>query len=241
MSNKQRIGVKLREVQKVINKAEETFTIIRNQQNKNAIKNKSFDFDFYKGKLTKQYKASKSLQAKLLKMSSNSKALGLNNSERLKLLNIIKKNYYLQKRLIKFIRSGAIPIKLSPLHKIDEQSNVITLSNEFKIKEWFLDEVDDNKEPIVLGDSLRVAELAVHELIEESDTELTDDSAEDDLTEIEGITPQLERVMKDRGINSFKKLAELSDDAVRKMDKRILFRGKFKRYQWVESAQKKLS
>ncbi len=241
MTNKQKIGIKLREVQKVINQAEETFTIIRNQQNKSSRKYKTFDFEFYKGKLTKQYKASKSLQGKLLKMSSNSKALGINQSERLKLLNIIKKNYYLQKRLIKFIRSGAISIKLAPKHKVNEQSNVITLSNELKIKEWFLDEVDDNKEVIVLEGNLRVAELAVHELVEESNTELTVDSTEDDLTEIEGITPQLERVMKDRGIDSFKKLAELSEDVVRKMDKRILFRGKFKRYQWVERAQKKLS
>ena len=72
----------------------------------------------------------------------------------------------------------------------------------------------------------------------------TDDSAQsgDDLKQISGIGPGLEKKLKAGGITTIKQIAELSDADVADLEERIIrFSGRIKREQWVEQARKLVS
>jgi len=228
--NGRKLDNKLHDLQKSIAKAEKTLSLIKKRGKKGTHKH----IDSYKASLKKQYKSSKNLQKKLFEMSVNSFALGISKNQRVQLLDIMNKNDHLQKRLNKFIRSSEGPVKLSSNEVVHEKIGVTPLPNELEVREWLLEETS---EVTLLGDNFRVPEVVEPT---ESLLENTDAGSHDVLTEIKGITPQLEKILIERGINTFKKIANLSDRDVRKMDKKILFRGKFKRYDWVNQAKLKI-
>jgi predicted flap endonuclease-1-like 5' DNA nuclease len=63
--------------------------------------------------------------------------------------------------------------------------------------------------------------------------------AEDDLKQISGIGPGLEKKLKEGGISSLKQLAELSDADIAHLEDNIIrFSGRIKREKWVEQAKK---
>jgi len=64
----------------------------------------------------------------------------------------------------------------------------------------------------------------------------------DDLKQISGIGPGLEKKLKAGGVTTLKQLAELSDADVADLEERIIrFSGRIKREQWVEQARKLVS
>jgi predicted flap endonuclease-1-like 5' DNA nuclease len=67
-------------------------------------------------------------------------------------------------------------------------------------------------------------------------------ASEDDLKKISGIGPGLERKLKDAGIATLKDIAELSDEAIARLEDQVIrFSGRIKREQWVEQAKALIS
>lgn len=65
---------------------------------------------------------------------------------------------------------------------------------------------------------------------------------DDDLKQISGIGPGLEKKLKDSGISTLRQLAELSDEDIANLEAKIIrFSGRIKREQWVEQARKLVS
>lgn len=63
--------------------------------------------------------------------------------------------------------------------------------------------------------------------------------AEDDLKQISGIGPGLEKRLKEGGISTLRQLAELSDQDIAQLEDNIIrFSGRIKREKWVEQARK---
>ena len=63
-------------------------------------------------------------------------------------------------------------------------------------------------------------------------------AAPDDLKEISGVGPKLERMLHRLGIRTFRQLAELSDAEVETLDSQLAeFRGRIRREAWVEQAK----
>ena len=62
-------------------------------------------------------------------------------------------------------------------------------------------------------------------------------SHRDDLKEINGIGPVLEKTLNDFGIQSWEQLAELRADEVDKIDQAIAFPGRIEREEWIEQAK----
>jgi predicted flap endonuclease-1-like 5' DNA nuclease len=63
--------------------------------------------------------------------------------------------------------------------------------------------------------------------------------AEDDLKQISGIGPGLEKKLKEGGISTLRQLAELSDKDIAHLEDNIIrFSGRIKREKWVEQARK---
>jgi predicted flap endonuclease-1-like 5' DNA nuclease len=66
--------------------------------------------------------------------------------------------------------------------------------------------------------------------------------AEEDLKQISGIGPGLEKKLKDGGISTLRQLAELSDQDIAHLEENIIrFSGRVKRDGWVEQARKLIS
>ena len=64
----------------------------------------------------------------------------------------------------------------------------------------------------------------------------------DDLKQISGIGPSLEKKLNAAGITTFKQMAELTDADVADLEEKIIrFSGRIKREQWVEQAKKLVS
>lgn len=64
-------------------------------------------------------------------------------------------------------------------------------------------------------------------------------SAEDDLKQIGGIGPALEKKLKAGGITTFKQIAELTADDIERLEEEIIrFSGRIKRDKWVAQAKK---
>ncbi|MGB5650259.1 MAG: helix-hairpin-helix domain-containing protein, partial [Sedimenticolaceae bacterium] len=63
--------------------------------------------------------------------------------------------------------------------------------------------------------------------------------AEEDLKQISGIGPGLEKKLKEGGISTLRQLAELSDQDIAHLEENIIrFSGRVKREKWVEQARK---
>ena len=64
----------------------------------------------------------------------------------------------------------------------------------------------------------------------------------DDLKQISGIGPGLEKKLNDFGISSLEQLAQLSDDDIKRVEEEVIrFSGRIKRDKWVEQAKKLVS
>lgn len=240
-TNPQTTAIKLHELEKKLDLVKTAFAKILRKQKQSLKKSNSFNVSKYYENLSVQHEALLGLQEVLLKMSADQEKADLNDAERYKMLSLIKKNYFLQKNL------GAFLIKNKPSgseSKVDiattTESHIILLGEDLKVKELFLDE--NISAPIKLSKEYRVIEQLMDE-IEQSkvDGQLEDKGkikrTENDLSQIKGLTEQLKNVLSASGIDSLEKLAALSPAEVSKMDKRILFRGKFKKYDWVGQAE----
>lgn len=60
---------------------------------------------------------------------------------------------------------------------------------------------------------------------------------EDDLTQIRGIGPKFARTLKDHGITSYHKLANLTPQEIEELEEKLGFSGRFERENWVEQAR----
>ena len=66
--------------------------------------------------------------------------------------------------------------------------------------------------------------------------------AHDDLKQIAGIGPGLEKKLKDSGIHTLQEIAELSDADITHLEEEIIkFSGRINRDKWVEQAKKLIS
>ena len=64
----------------------------------------------------------------------------------------------------------------------------------------------------------------------------------DDLKQISGIGPGIEKKLKENGIVTLGQIAELSDQAIADLEEKVIrFSGRIKREQWVEQARKLIS
>jgi predicted flap endonuclease-1-like 5' DNA nuclease len=64
----------------------------------------------------------------------------------------------------------------------------------------------------------------------------------DDLKQISGIGPGLEKKLKDGGISSLRQIAELTEEDIARLEEQVIrFSGRIKREQWVEQARKLVS
>ena len=64
----------------------------------------------------------------------------------------------------------------------------------------------------------------------------------DDLQQIAGIGPGLEKKLKDSGITTIQQIAELSDQDIAHLEEEIIkFTGRINRDKWVEQAKKLVS
>lgn len=66
-------------------------------------------------------------------------------------------------------------------------------------------------------------------------------SGSDDLTRIKGIGKVMEKKLQELGITSFRQLAELSPDEIRRINQAIEFPGRVERERWVEQARTLMS
>ena len=65
-------------------------------------------------------------------------------------------------------------------------------------------------------------------------------SAVDNLTEINGIGPVIEKKLVAAGVTSFKQIAEWSDEDLAKFDVELSFKGRIEREEWVKQAKAKV-
>lgn len=63
----------------------------------------------------------------------------------------------------------------------------------------------------------------------------------DDLKELTGIGPKLEKTLNDHGIFHFRQVAELTDDQIAWLDRTLALRGRIGRDDWVGQAKKRLA
>lgn len=59
----------------------------------------------------------------------------------------------------------------------------------------------------------------------------------DDLTQIKGIGPKFAQTLKDHGITSYAKLANLTPQEIEQLEEKLGFSGRFERENWVEQAR----
>ncbi len=64
-----------------------------------------------------------------------------------------------------------------------------------------------------------------------------DDGAPDDLKQIKGVGPKLERMLHGLGVFYFRQIASWSPEQVDEVDQRLRFRGRITRDDWVAQAQ----
>jgi len=232
-------AIKLRELEKKLDLVKTAFAKILRKQKNSLEKGGSFNVSKYFEKLSAQHEALLGLQEKLLEMSSHQEKANLTDAERYKVLNIIKKNYFLQQNLGAFLLKNQPSDSKSDISAA-QNNHIIVLGEDLKIKELFLDE--NLSKPIKLSKEYKVIEQLMDD-IEQSkrDDQPTDKESievtENDLSQIVGLSNQLRNVLSASGIDSLEKLAALTPKEVSKMDKRILFRGKFKKYDWVGQAE----
>ncbi|MCC2113713.1 MAG: polyhydroxyalkanoate depolymerase, partial [Hyphomicrobiales bacterium] len=60
----------------------------------------------------------------------------------------------------------------------------------------------------------------------------------DDLTEIAGIGPKFATVLAERGIVSFRQIAEFTDTEIAELEEALGFKGRIARENWIEQAKK---
>ncbi len=65
--------------------------------------------------------------------------------------------------------------------------------------------------------------------------------SDDDLTQIKGIGPKFAQTLKDHGITSYAKLANLTAREIEELEEKLGFSGRFERENWVEQARALLS
>lgn len=120
-------------------------------------------------------------------------------------------------------------VKLTKINKASENvtSDLIQLSDSQKIKQRLHDEESH---------SLLVPEIS--ETIEpDTITVFSELDDYDDLSQIKGIGPKFEILLNNEGIHTFEQIAGWSDAEVQKRDKRLVFRGRISREDWVSQAK----
>ena len=65
---------------------------------------------------------------------------------------------------------------------------------------------------------------------------ISTDGKEDDLKQISGVGPKLEKVLNELGIYTFSQIAEFTDDNVQWLDNYLAFQGRIKRDKWIDQA-----
>ena len=65
-------------------------------------------------------------------------------------------------------------------------------------------------------------------------------AGEDDLKELSGVGPALEKKLHDAGVTSFAQIAAWTEDDVAAMNEKLSFKGRIEREGWVEQAQDKI-